>query len=124
MIYVRGDPNLASSWRPSTGDGGNPGAADQIPLQPGSDLIAYAIVSHEVAPDAAGAMEFRLTSVLGADAVIVQPEWSGDLVSWSADGFSLSSQIPAAEGTATNVWALDLPAGLEQVFVRCLLSLP
>ena len=123
LVFVDGDPNAATSWRASVAAGGSPGGSDSVPLQAGGDLISYAIGRQEVAFSESGQAEFHITTILGADDVSIEPEWSADLESWSSEGFVRSSQTPLGDGNALEVWTAHTPEGAARVFFRCRLSL-
>ena len=114
LVYVTGDPNSASSWRPSVATGGNPAATDSIALQPGEDLIDYAGVV--LAAGMSG--ELAITTTAGTDEAAVQPEWSSDMVTWTSAGLSIASRSPDAEGHVRETWLLDAVQTSERVFFR------
>jgi len=123
MVYIDGDQNVATSWRPSVSVGGHPMNTDSIVVPPGGDLIAYALRGQSVVYSDLGAVELYISSVLGADEVILQPEWSTDLRTWSRADLFLSSQTPAGDGISITAWTLRAPTGAPQLFFRSKLSL-
>lgn len=109
LIDPSGVPDHADprSWRSSVADGGNPGESDVVPYE-GGGLLSYALTG-----DPAFDLE-QLTMTIplapGADDVMVVPEWSADLKTWSSEGFILSGREP-------EVWTATVLPG-DRFFVR------
>ncbi|MFT5407377.1 MAG: hypothetical protein ACI9NC_000082, partial [Verrucomicrobiales bacterium] len=114
LIYVGGEPNDPSAWRPSASAGGNPDSTDSLPYSEGTDLVDYAMLKQNaIAMD-----EFQVTTLLGADDVELTPYWSADLTNWSAEGLLLVAQQPADDSTATKTWRLDKAHQGTRTFFR------
>ena len=111
LVYISGDPDLASSWRASTVPGGNPDSTDSVPFT-GGDLITYAFASDTKF----NAADLSLTVTLnpGADAVQLTPQWSSDLVTWNESNFDY-------QGSGSYRLTFD-PIG-SSIFVRLWLDL-
>ncbi len=113
-------PENPESWRPSVEVNGNPNASDSIPLTTGQDLVAYALQGPPPTIDPLTG-QFSATRVLGADAVDLVPEWSGNLVEWSSQSLMRISEIPDGQGGSRISWQLDpLPQG--RAFLRLRIS--
>ena len=109
LIDPSGVPDHADplSWRSSVTDGGNPGESDAIPYE-GGGLLSYALTGEPEFDQEQSSMTIPLAP--GADAVMVVPEWSADLKTWSSEGFVLSGREP-------EIWtATFVPS--ERFFVR------
>jgi len=93
LIDPSGVPDHADplSWRSSVADGGNPGESDAVPYE-GGGLLSYALTGDPAFDQEQLTMTIPL--VPGADAVMVVPEWSADLKTWSSEGFVLSGREP------------------------------
>jgi hypothetical protein len=108
------DPSLATSWRSSTTNGGNPGTSDALPYT-GGDLVTYALPSAPTILVGGGNPILEYKYLLGAEDVTVMPEWSDDLATWSADGLTALEETSDGAGVATAQWSL--PSG-ESRFAR------
>lgn len=84
ILPVAGPSGSPASWRPSTRPEGSPGTSDS--LAPGSfpDLLSYALVDGP-RTGTGDVPSFSWTERLGADAVRIIPEVSGDLRVWTPD---------------------------------------
>ncbi|WP_200269294.1 lamin tail domain-containing protein [Luteolibacter pohnpeiensis] len=103
-----GDPR---SWRPSREANGSPGSSDSFSRAPGQDLLDYALAEPTPQLNPANG-EFSISRKLGADEVILFPEWSADLLNWSSASVSLIAETPDASGNSTLTWKLEpLPSG-------------
>ena len=111
LVYLGADPNLPSSWRASTTVGGNPGSSDTVPYS-GGDLLTYALAGDQAFT--AGTLIFSVDTKPGADEVVLVPQWSTDLLSWSDSSFIY-------EGP--NTWRLDRSPVPHAAFVRIAISL-
>ncbi len=139
LINPAGNPdhNLAANWRASASTGGNPGSSDAVNLtgNPGDDLDhdgQDALLEHGLGTSDAVAGQPAVSSVvtpdghltvtyqrrLAADDVIVEPQISSDMVTWDAGAFSLVSETPLDDGTATVVVRSLAPAPDGRAFVR------
>ena len=114
------DPINPVSWRPSAGANGNPGASDSLTRGPGQNLLDYALGNPLPSFNRANG-NFSVTRRLGADAVMLYPEWSTDLGQWFPQSFPLTSETPDAAGNSTLEWKLD-PAPDGKAFIRLRVS--
>ena len=119
LVYIGGDPAEAVAWRASTAAGGNPGDSDSVAYPDSSDLLTYSAIRLEVLPTG----ELQLSTVLGADAARVSPQWSNDLVDWKRDGLRLVRRTVGAGNTSIDVWRLDDPPESGRLFFRAEVSL-
>ena len=110
------DPGNPLFWRPSVAANGNPGTTDSIPLDPGGDLLAYALADAAPSVDPE-TRRFSITRRLGADDALLIPEWSADLDEWSGTSLSLISETPDSWGNFVLVWELQ-PSPTGSAFFR------
>ncbi len=110
-------PGNPEAWRPSAAANGTPDASDAIPLAPGQDLISYALSG--TAPTALDPDEgiFSVSRILGADDVILTPQWSEDLTEWHDDGLTRISEVPDGQGGSLLRWKLE-PLPEDRAFLR------
>lgn len=81
------DPDEATNWRPSALVGGNPGTTDRLPFTQGSeDLADYGVIDATLHLTDNGTVLLELVQEIGADDVIVTPEFSTDLTTWIPAG--------------------------------------
>ena len=110
--WTRLNPNIATNWRSSAYNDGNPGTSDAIPFG-GKDLIAYALVgSPQIVPTGDGTMLYSYTRRAGADSVRLTVEWSEDLLNWkTAEGAGASTIADFEAGTVREL--LQFPPGIR-----------
>lgn len=113
-------PDLAASWRPSATHLGNPNASDAIPLAPGQDPVAYALAMPPPTFDPATAT-YSATRILGADDLVLTPEWSGNLIDWHTSGLTPGVETLGESNTSILRWTFD-PRPSGPVFLRLRLS--
>jgi len=109
-------PNSPSSWRPSSTDFGNPANSDSIALQPGQDLLLYALDGSEPTFDPATGI-FSVNRVLGTDSVSLAAEWSDNLKTWTDIGLTKISETATAPNRSTLRWSLS-PLPPSRAFLR------
>jgi len=109
---TRPNPNIATNWRSSTYNNGNPGTSDAIPFD-GKDPIAYALVgSPQIVPTGEGTMLYSYTRRAGADSVRLTVEWSENLLNWkTAEGSGASAIADFEAGTVREL--LQFPPGIR-----------
>jgi len=114
------DPDLPTSWRPSTTLGGNPGASDTSTF-PGGDaqaLLQYAFAGRPLVTDPfTDSVTFSRN--LAADDLIYTVEHSSDLSNWSATSGFIDSTAPDENGFSDQTHILipvDPPR--ERLFFR------
>ena len=84
------DPNLPSTWRPSSELGGNPGSSDAT-TYPGGDLLTYALQDQALTPTPAGVL---VPKNLAADDIIQEVQTSTDLENWTSLANPSSESFP------------------------------
>lgn len=84
------DPNLPTSWRPSTTLGGNPGDTDSTTF-PSGDLIAYALQGQALTVDQNSLI---VPHNLATDDIIQTIETSTDLITWTTLPTPTSQSLP------------------------------
>ena len=99
------DPNMASSWRPSITDNGNPGTSDAYPFE-GGELLDYALNSNEKLPiryefikdlnNETTSLICSISRNLGADDVLLTMEFSTNLKDWN-EGIFLSDSLNSSD---------------------------
>ena len=110
--WTRLNPNIATNWRSSAYNDGNPGTSDAIPFG-GKDPIAYALVgSPQIVPTGDGTMLYSYTRRAGADSVRLTVEWSENLLNWkTAEGAGSSAIADFEAGTVREL--LQFPPGIR-----------
>lgn len=130
------DPSLASNWRPSLTDGGNPGTTDALIFsgQPNGDLngngipdlIDYALGEGGLTSMSGDTFTYRRR--LGADDVSLEIEASSDLNSWIEGSSVLIEQSRTNLGDGTELVELALsPVATDTRWffrIRAILNLP
>ena len=96
------NPNLSTSWRPSSDNGGNPGTSDNTSFD-GKNLISYALDSSS--PEEIEITEEQITFKYHrnslADDIVVIPQKSQDLKIWqNVDEYEVISQSITQNNTA------------------------
>ena len=118
------DHSLAANWRASTSAGGNPGASDAVPFA-GGNLISYALASPpRLVVSATGELQLSIHRNLGADAVDISIEVSGDLASWLPLAANPVRERDLADNAIERIYGFDLPLeeNGRQWFVRVVVS--
>ncbi|MFT5105419.1 MAG: hypothetical protein ACI9UA_001039 [Pseudoalteromonas tetraodonis] len=130
------DHTLPQNWRASAAANGSPGGSDATTFssdpdadtdQDGfTDLLEYALGSQSnqaasqpqqaITPAVAAAV-FTFTALTAADDVVVTPEISTDLNSWSSAGLLLS-RTPQGDGIESRSYRFDFPSENQPAFVR------
>ena len=110
------DPNIASNWRNSAFNGGNPGNSDTIPYN-GGNPIDYAVVdSPRIVLAGDGTMFYRYTRRIGTDSVSLKVEWSENLLTWETAESAGATAVANLE-TGTLIQSLPFPIG-DRKFAR------
>lgn len=131
--HLNPDPAIASNWRPSSQNGGNPGGSDSLSFSGDpngdsnnngvADLIDYALGSEDtptLTPD-----QFSYARRLGTDDVSLILESSTDLLTWTDASAALGSpqRIYQEDGTERLIYDLsEAPAG-QKWFIRIKVAL-
>lgn len=99
------DPEMASSWRPSITDNGNPGTSDAYSYE-GGELLDYAINANEKLPiryefikdlnNDTTSLVCSISRNLGADDVLITMEFSTNLNDWD-EGIFLSDSLNSSD---------------------------
>jgi hypothetical protein len=130
------DPSLASNWRPSLTNGGNPGTTDALIFsgQPNGDLngngipdlIDYALGEGGLTSMSGDTFTYRRR--LGADDVSLEIEASSDLNSWIEASSVLIEQSRTNLGDGTELVELALSPVVTDTRwffrIRAILNLP
>jgi len=143
LIHPTGQPDhaAATSWRASTITGGTPGSTDattfagsqtsDTDLDGFQDLIEYALGSSFSDPQsqpvlaigpAGNSIEVSFDLLATADDVIVTPQFSTDLISWTT-ATNLVSRISNGDGTDTLTYRFDPSSPSLKGFARFLVEL-
>ena len=110
------DPSIATNWRSSAFNGGNPGNSDAIPYD-SRNPIDYAVVdSPHIVSAADETMLYSYTRRAGADSVRLTVEWSDNLVTWEIAESAGSTAVADFEAGTVREF-LPFPLG-ERKFAR------
>ena len=137
LIAPESDPDhdLAANWRPSTMNGGVPGASDASTGFTGDphadldgngqeDFLDYGLAGSNppmtvVLDQVGGTATMTILRNLAADDVIFDFETSTNLTVWTPDGAIRIASFDNGDGTATETWQAVLPLGVEDTwFIR------
>jgi hypothetical protein len=116
------NPNSPDSWRPSATDFGNPSTSDSITLQPGQNLLTYALDGTSPTFDPSTGI-FTIDRRLGADDVILIAEWSDNLTTWTQTGLTKVSETATSPNRSTLNYSLT-PLPPTQAFLRLRITTP